>query len=525
MAQLTLTQGGQVVWTHSIDNPQTRIGRDPASEIVIPDPAVSRLHAVIIAVGERHRIVDNSTNGIFVNGQRTQVALLAPRDEITIGPWTLQYGVSDQDESIPTTLTTALAPVVGYSAQLERLMTEQALLVVRGGGQAPGCYPVGSRTRLSASGRADVSLPAGYPEITLSRDARGYYLQAEEPVQMAGRWVTEAELSYGTPFELRDLQLELVAEEGLEDLPPSEATFFEGMVGASEVMKRLFTLVERVAPLDSPVVILGETGTGKDLVASALHARSGRSRKPYVALNCGAITAQLFESELFGHERGAFTGAVTARDGAFQQAHGGTLFLDEVGELPLDLQVKLLRVLETSEITRVGSTQARKVNTRIIAATHRNLEQEVKEGRFRADLFFRLFVIPIHVPPLRERPEDIPALVEHFLTQITPRKSLSREARRVLVERSWPGNVRELKHVLTRATAMAAGPEVTASDLQFFHPTATVKDTGTLLGLETMEKLLIDRALKMYPNRADAATALGIARSTLFSKIRKYNLE
>jgi transcriptional regulator with GAF, ATPase, and Fis domain len=246
---------------------------------------------------------------------------------------------------------------------------------------------------------------------------------------------------------------------------PSSASEFGRAVGPSLIMRQVFGLLERIAPTDATVLLEGETGTGKDVLASAIHERSPRHDQPFVVVDCGAVSYSLIESEFFGHERGAFTGAVQARAGAFETVGKGTLFLDEIGELPLDVQPKLLRVLETGEFRRVGGNKAQRCEARVIAATKRDLKLEVERGKFREDLYFRLAVVPLTVPPLRQRREDIAALVECFLTQARERDpraarlDLSAETMAGLEAHDWPGNVRELRNVLDRAVYMASASD------------------------------------------------------------------
>ncbi len=245
---------------------------------------------------------------------------------------------------------------------------------------------------------------------------------------------------------------------------------FEELVSESPAMSDVVAVARRVAGADSSVLILGETGVGKERLARCLHRDSARSSRPFVPVSCGAIPEGLLESELFGHEQGAFTGAVRARRGHFEVAHGGTLFLDEIGELPFHLQVKLLRVLEDRQIQRLGSERPERVNVRIVAATNRNLEEEVEEGRFRADLFYRLAVVTLAIPPLRERREDIPLLLERYLAEFRrtlgrPVEGIDAEAMEALVRHGWPGNVRELINVLERAVLLTRGPRISLGDL------------------------------------------------------------
>jgi len=299
-----------------------------------------------------------------------------------------------------------------------------------------------------------------------------------------------------------------------------------GMVGQSPRMKELFSLIRRMADNPATALILGETGTGKELIANALHTVSKRVRLPFVALNCAAISPQLVESEIFGHERGAFTGATDQHPGAFEQAGGGTLFLDEIGELSLDLQSKFLRTLEVQKIRRVGGKEEIPIRCRLVAATHRNLMEEVKRGKFREDLYYRLFVMPIEIPPLRQRREDIPSLVDHFLKEMRPGSPLriSKGAVKKLGEHLWPGNVRELKNVILRAALLAGEEEIQESHTVFL-PHAFAENAQEPRTIAEMEKGMILEKLKQTNwNKAAAARELGLATSTIFKKIKEYDL-
>ncbi|HVW24756.1 MAG TPA: sigma-54 dependent transcriptional regulator [Polyangiaceae bacterium] len=298
---------------------------------------------------------------------------------------------------------------------------------------------------------------------------------------------------------------------------------------ASEAMRETLTLLERVAKTDVTVTLVGETGAGKDVLASAIHAESARSSGPFVVFDCGSVAANLAESELLGHERGSFTGAVTTHAGAFERAHGGTLFLDEIGELPLDLQPRLLRSLENRAVRRVGGTQYRPVDVRVIAATNRDLAAAVAAGTFRQDLYFRLAGAVVPVPALRERVADIPLLVERLMQDLgRPDVTLSEDALRVLAEHSWPGNVRELKNTLSCALALLEGNVLAAGDLRF----VTLGCSGSLerlpLGgvrLTQIERIAIKQTLEQVGgNKSDAARALGIAVSTLYEKLKRHGL-
>jgi DNA-binding NtrC family response regulator len=303
------------------------------------------------------------------------------------------------------------------------------------------------------------------------------------------------------------------------------------IVAESPAMKGVLNLVERIGPADANVLITGENGTGKEVITRALHAISARKSKPLIPVNAGALAAGLFESELFGHVRGAFTDARTDRVGRFELADGGTLFLDEIANVPINLQPKLLRVLETGQFERVGSSKTSQVNVRVLSATNADLNAEVAAGAFRQDLLFRLNTVEIHLPPLRERTEDISALAEHFLRQHRERyqrsiEGLTPEALAALRAHSWPGNVRELDHVIERAVLMSAGPYLSAFDLAL-QTTPDARITARLeeMSLEDAEQLLIKKALARFDGNANrAAEALGLSRSALYRRLQKYGL-
>jgi two-component system response regulator HydG len=313
---------------------------------------------------------------------------------------------------------------------------------------------------------------------------------------------------------------------------------FEGILGHSPQMQRVFDVLSQVAPTNATVLVLGESGTGKELVARALHANSPRSERKFVAVNCAALSEGLIESELFGHVKGAFTGAVADKKGRVEYADGGTLFLDEVGDMPLATQAKLLRVLESREVVPVGGNRLVKVDIRLVAATNRDLREMVSEGKFREDLLFRLQVVTVNLPPLRDRVGDVPLLVDHFIGELSEEHGrevtgLSPEARAMLVRYQWPGNVRELRNVVENMVLMAGSPLMGVDDV----PEAVKEATGLsgsragsydLAGrsLEELERDLIAANLELVGgNRQKAAKVLGIGERTLYRKISKYGLE
>jgi len=317
---------------------------------------------------------------------------------------------------------------------------------------------------------------------------------------------------------------------------------FGNFIGKSKAMREVFEMIRKVAPANASVLVEGESGTGKELVAKSMHFNSPRRDKPFIAVNCSALSENLLESELFGHERGAFTGAVAKKKGRFELADNGTLFLDEIGELSTSLQVKLLRVLQEKAFERVGGTQPISVNIRIIAATNKKLEEEMINGRFREDLFYRLNVVRILLPPLKQRQEDIHLLVKHFIEKYAserkaavPVKGIDQEVGRLFYDYSWPGNVRELENLIERVMILCPNDTIRVSDL----PSGFKDNVHNALHLEgvpthaklyetlaMIEKAMIERALKMADNvQAHAASILGIGKSGLNQKIKKYNLD
>jgi two-component system, NtrC family, response regulator HydG len=307
----------------------------------------------------------------------------------------------------------------------------------------------------------------------------------------------------------------------------------EIIIGNEKTMKDVEQLVKKVGPTDTTVLITGQSGTGKEIIARAIHRCSSRSDKPFVAVDCGSLVESLFESELFGHVKGSFTGASETKYGRFELANGGTLFFDEIGNVGLSIQTKLLRALQEREVTKVGSSQIVKVDVRIIAATNRDLTEAVKAGTFREDLFYRLSVIPITLPPLRERRGDIPLLANHFLKKYNSKrgkniKGISNAAMEALNKYDWPGNVRELENAIERAVVLTENDTIEPADL-FYYSLSTPDesaDGGKILSLDDMEREHIAKALKMFDGqRGKTAEALGIDRKTLRLKLKTYGLE
>jgi transcriptional regulator with GAF, ATPase, and Fis domain len=390
--------------------------------------------------------------------------------------------------------------------------------------------------------------------FAIVRDTKGYLLrdlQSTNGTFLDGAEIKEAYIRAGAVIGAGASELKFTPFEERIEILPSEKEVLGEMVGRSRAMREIFGLVERIATTDATVLIEGETGTGKDMIARTLHQLSKRRDAPFIVVDCGAVAGTLIESELFGHEKGAFTGAVAARQGAFELASGGTVFLDELGELSLDLQPKLLRVLEQRELRRVGGSKTLKVDLRVIAATRKDLRSEVEKGKFREDLYFRLNVVPITAPPLRERREDIALLVDHFLTKLVPAgetpPQLSEGARAALHAHDWPGNVRELRNVIERALALGTDPGhlvaplgdqplrvshssssqsgITGSDGLDFEPGLSFRDTKERW-TEIFERRYLQWLLKRAEgNISKAARDADMDRKYLHKLLRKYGID
>ncbi len=402
-----------------------------------------------------------------------------------------------------------------------------------------GGYHIGeaSDVRIGRDRRNAVILPhttVSRHHASLLRQGRRYLLldRSSNGTFVNGKKADKVLLDPGAEIDIGPFRLVLTEEEMPLWAKPTEKTSSgkktlagTDLVGASEAMGKLSEAMVKMAPTTATALIMGETGTGKELVARALHDLSPRRAAPFVPINCGAISPDLVESELFGHEKGAFTGAGSERKGAFEQAHRGTLFLDEVGELSLELQPKLLRVLESGEVRRVGAQGAIRVDVRVVAATHRNLKAEADRGRFRFDLLYRLHVFPLLVPPLRSRPEDIPLLVGHFLGD---GGDVTAGAMDRLMHHPWPGNVRELKNVLERARILTGGGDIGADDLIFLDespPSSDAPADPLPETFEELERLYYTRALeKSRGSIRAAARSMGIPKSTLYDRLKRYGI-
>jgi transcriptional regulator with GAF, ATPase, and Fis domain len=434
-------------------------------------------------------------------------------------------------------------------------LPEELLVVVLSGGARGKRVKMGQKLRVGKSQDNDLVLPddtVSRHHCELERTKAGILVRdlgSTNHTRVGRTAIREALIDPGATLTVGSVELVVRSDPNRAQILPSESQQFGDVLGPSLAMRSIFGVLERIAPTDASVLIEGETGTGKDMLARAIHQQSSRKEQPFVVVDCGAVSYNLIESELFGHERGAFTGAIATRQGAFELAGRGTVFLDEVGELPLDVQPKLLRVLESGEYRRVGGNKTLKAEARIVAATKRNLREEVERGKFREDLYFRLSVVPVTVPPLRTRREDVPTLVERFLEAARRRDpsaagiSLSRETVATLSAHDWPGNVRELRNVLDRAIYLAtaggerevrlldlpispapSGPGTSREPLSEFSPAKSYREIRTDFEAE-FERRYVSWLLDRHAgNISAAAREAKMDRKHLYDLARKHGL-
>jgi two-component system response regulator HydG len=457
---------------------ELKIGRAPTAQIRLSDSGAAWDHCVIRAHEGGYRISDCHTGGgTYVNGMRVRDQQLEPGDQINIGETVFAYreaGAAPDLETPQSTLLRACSLLFLFRAlatsqndRLREILSEQIVALI--GDLVPstgGKVVLGSE--LPAGGDHGVALPL-YVRGEIGGTLVAWF-PPEEAANLSDHRETLSAIATlaGAALEnVRDLeQLQNENELLRERLDATET----GIVGETPLVNKLTQLIGRVAPQDTSVLILGESGTGKELVARALHRLSPRASKPFIAINCAALTETLLESELFGHEKGSFTGAVAQKKGKLELAEGGTVFLDEIGELAPQLQAKLLRVLQQREFDRVGGDRTLKLNVRIIAATNRDLGAEARRGAFREDLYHRLNVVALRVPPLRERADDIPTLAHYFLERAAARcrrrvRGISEEAERCLMAYRWPGNIRELENAIERAVVLGESEVLLPEDL------------------------------------------------------------
>ena len=526
---LEIRRGGRLLIAQRLVGNRLEIGRSDTCDIALPSDRVSRSHCVLELRPEGWWVVDHSRHGTFIDGARIVEHALVSGDAFTLADYEVTIVANPAEDARLDAETH-----VGGSARHEELLavgpdgvaTTRAVLRFHEGPMAGTTWRL-TRARTLIGGRGahvvvDKHLP---PDALAARVVRGRVIlePGARPTFLSGQRVREATPALaGEAVRMGEhgFTVDTVLDEGEEGVTAS----FGELVGSSPGMLRLFQVLSRIARHDATVLLVGESGTGKELGARGLHDTGPRFDGPFVAVNCASIPQHLVESELFGHEKGAFTGAEVRFDGAFQRADGGTLFLDELGEMSADVQAKLLRVLETGEVRRVGGRAPELPDVRVVAATHRDLVQMVREGTFREDLFYRLVVITVRLPPVREHKQDLGFLAERLLARHHPGAQLAPGSVAALERHDWPGNVRELRNVLTRAVVLHGSvirPEHLSFDPWGFSTPPLVRPQT----LEDAERQRIVDALARHDgNRARAAVELGIPRTTLIYKMRKLEI-
>ncbi|HPM40882.1 MAG TPA: sigma 54-interacting transcriptional regulator [bacterium] len=529
MQELVFERGGKKLFRKQIGDGPVTVGRSPDNSLVLTDPEISRLHCLIERRGGALFLRDLSKNGTPVNGALARERELRPGDSLSVGPWKVTV---EGTAETPCEKTVASSPcatqVVGYDEEKRELTTESLELTVEapGGEKFTKELKVGEAT-IGTQASCDVVVADPYVsrrhcQVLSSRGALALVdLASTNGTFVGGRRVTRIALPDSGSFTVGKTTVSHRVVRRTERLAASRAPRLGRMIGTSRLIREVFALIERVAPSDATVCVTGESGTGKELAAREIHDRSARRRGPFVAINCGALPPSIIEGQLFGHERGAFTGADARQAGLMEQAKGGTLFLDEIGEMPPELQTRLLRVLESRSVRRVGGDSEISIDARFVAATNRDLKGMVRDGLFREDLFFRLYVVPVAIPPLRERPEDIEALARHFVSELSgSSRSLSPGAVERMLAHPWPGNARELRNTLERSLIMSEGEVLEAASLRIESVSTQASETSDLRG---KERAIVTAALEECGgNLSRAARKLGVARTTLQKKIKRH---
>ncbi len=535
MPELVFFRRGEEVLRFNLDKPVVVLGRGEKCDVVIPDPELSRQQVSLRFEGERCIVEDLSGKGTQVGGQKVSKGPIDDGQDIVLGQWRAVYRQSVATTEAAETQIGQQTEVVEKKSGDTRF---QAQVRVKAQGQEQVHRLRADAFTVGKDAGNDLVLDHRFissRHLKIARVDDKFHVVDQQSTN--GTWlgpvrVFEAEVPFFTTLKVGETELSLEPA-GLG--ATKGATSYEGIIGTDAAIRQLAELIERVAPSTAAIAILGESGTGKELVARALHNRSPRREQAFIPVNCAAISKELIESELFGHEKGAFTGAMNARKGAFEEADGGTIFLDEIGELPLDLQAKLLRALESGEVKRVGATRPMNVDVRVVAATNRDLLGMAREGKFREDLYYRLCVVPLTLPPLRSRVTDLVLLAEHFVQKFVPRGQavhLTSEAIARLKQHRWPGNVRELKNVIHRALLLRKGQNLEAHDMTFDSGPSSEAASKSIeyqpgVSLEEhvgkYEKAIVAAALHYHgDNRERTAKELGVARSTFFKKLKDW---
>jgi len=547
MAELVFFRRGEEVLRFALDlHKRVVVGRGDKCDVVVPDPEVSRSQLALYFNGKDCQFEDLSKKGTSVGGERMANGELSDGIDIGLGQWRALFRLhnsgfqAEATEVGNTTELIATADLAGPNAP-PRLAAQ---VRIKGAKDQVHRLQADSFT-IGKDEANDLVLDQKFVSnrhLKVNRDGNRFHVIDQQSTN--GTWlgnvrVFDAEVPLYTSLRLGEAEITI---EPQASTSRGMVNNYQGIIGNDVSVSQLAELIERVAPSSAAVAIFGESGTGKELVARAVHNRSRRAEQPFIPVNCAAISKELIESELFGHEKGSFTGAATTHKGAFEEAHGGTLFLDEIGELPLEMQAKLLRALESGEIKRVGAARPMNVDVRIVAATNRDLLGMARQGKFREDLYYRLCVIPLTLTPLRNRSSDIHALADHFVKSFSPRGQnvrLSAGTVERLMSHGWPGNIRELRNVIHRALLLRRGDHIEPDDLSFDSPRTGEPDAGSFLKLEALpeglsleelvaaaEKLIVTTVLdQQQGNRERACKQLKMSRSVLYKRLKEWGLE
>lgn len=533
MLGIVFTRNGRPLLHRKIETGTLTIGRDHNNDIQLTDEDISRQHCKIEWRDFGPILTDLSSNGTYLNKEPVKSSKLKAGDIINIGGWTLEIKDFEEEPQKPT-VSTQHQPtlILNFDADKKKISTRR-VTVKASPPDKPSFKKTFTNTEItfgtleSCDIKLDDSFISRQHCRLIYKDNRLFLMDlgSTNGTFIDDNRVEKISVPEKGKFQIGKTQIEYSLEQISEDLKAADREELGPMIGKSKTMREIFSLIEKVAPSDATTLVTGESGTGKDLVSRLLHQFSHRSIKPFISINCGSLPASIIESQLFGHEKGSFTGATERMIGLFEQANGGTLFLDEIGEMPLELQTRLLHVLESKKIRRLGGREDIDVDFRLIAATNKELQKLVAENKFRQDLFYRLYVVPIHIKPLRERTEDIPPLSKRFLKDLSgsTRPEITKEAMEKLQGHNWPGNIRELKNVIQRSIIISEDKTIGAENI-IFAPVESAIAVEDIL--ESKERDAIIRSLRENNgNQTKTAKQLGIARTTLASKISRYKID
>ncbi len=545
MAELVFFRRGEEVLRFSLEpGKQVVVGRGEKCDVVVPDPEVSRNQlSLLFTAGTSCRFEDLSKKGTVIGGEKLTAGQMADGTDIVLGQWRAVFRAHSSFDGSETTEVGNTTELISSTA-LHQAPRLAAQVRVKGPNKDVVHKLQSDSFTIGKDDNNDLVLNQKFVSsrhLKVTREGNRFHLVDQQSTN--GTWlgavrVYEAEVPLYTGLRLGEAELTI---EPQATSSRGVVNNYQGIIGNDPSVAQLAELIERVAPSNAAVAVFGESGTGKELVARAIHARSRRADKPFIPVNCAAISRELIESELFGHEKGSFTGAASTHKGAFEEADGGTIFLDEIGELPLEMQAKLLRALESGEIKRVGSAKPMNVDVRIVAATNRDLMALARAGKFREDLYYRLCVIPLTLVPLRNRVSDVHPLADHFVKLFAPRGQtirLSADAVERLRRHTWPGNIRELRNVIHRGLLLRKGEDLEAGDITFDTPSAP--DAAGVLRLdgrvpegvsleallEDAEKLIVVTVLDHHAgNRDRAVKQLQMSRSRLYKRLKEWGLD